>query len=158
MIQKWINLSRPCKIKLFLEGRITQPNRLQGVGLSTNTKPSNLFFDHLAHVHVGSQFPDQGFNARPLQWEHWKCSVFTTGPPGKSSIFLKWSFPSVFPGISFPHMPKAVDHLLPPFHRCLHSPAFAVNLATWPFSPPEVYTYDEIFSRPPLFLSPFSSF
>ena len=31
--------------------------------------------------HVGSQFPDQGSNLRPLQWKH---GVLTTGPPGKS--------------------------------------------------------------------------
>ena len=30
---------------------------------------------------MGSQFPDQGSNLRPL---HWKCGVLTTGPPGKS--------------------------------------------------------------------------
>ena len=30
---------------------------------------------------MGSQFPDQGSNQRPLQW---KRGVLTTGPPGKS--------------------------------------------------------------------------
>ena len=43
-----------------------------------------LFFGRAAR-HVGSQFPDQGLNPRPLQW---KRRVLTTGPPGKSLIQL----------------------------------------------------------------------
>ena len=62
-------------------------------------------------------------------------------------------FSSVFPGISSLHMPKAVDHLLPLFHGGLHSLAFAINLATWPFFPVEIYVYDEIFHNLPFFSS-----
>ena len=39
------------------------------------------FFFFWPAPHVGSSFPDQGLNPRPL---HWKCGVLTTGPPGKS--------------------------------------------------------------------------
>ena len=40
------------------------------------------FFIH-ASRHLGSQFPNQGLNSHP---QHWKCGVWTTGPPGKSCI------------------------------------------------------------------------
>ena len=40
----------------------------------------DFFFFFLAVMHVGSQFPYQGSNLRPL---HWKCGILTTGP-GKS--------------------------------------------------------------------------
>ena len=37
--------------------------------------------------HVGSSFPGQGLNPRPL---HWKHGILTTGPPGKAlqSVFI----------------------------------------------------------------------
>lgn len=37
------------------------------------------FFDH-AVQHMGSQFPDQGWNPQAL---HWKCRDLTPEPPGK---------------------------------------------------------------------------
>ena len=43
----------------------------------------------LAMVHVGILVPDQGLNLCPLQW---KCGVLTTGLPGKSQMFLFFSF------------------------------------------------------------------
>ena len=36
-------------------------------------------------VACGLQFPDQGLNLGPLDWEH---RVLTTAPPGKSQTFL----------------------------------------------------------------------
>ena len=39
-----------------------------------------LFFGHTVQ-HMGSQFPSQKSNPRPL---HWKCTVLTTGPPARS--------------------------------------------------------------------------
>ena len=36
-----------------------------------------------AMKHMGSYFPDQGWNSRPL----WKTGILTTGPPGKSRLF-----------------------------------------------------------------------
>ena len=49
------------------------------------------FFFGYTLWHAGSQFPDQGSNPRPLQWN---CRVLTTGPPGKSlhSYFLMLGF------------------------------------------------------------------
>ena len=44
--------------------------------------------------HVGSQFPNQGSNPRPLQWER---RVLTAGPPGKS---LAGRFLTTAPGKS----------------------------------------------------------
>jgi len=41
-----------------------------------------LLFDH-ALWHVGSSFPNQGLNLRPLHWTH---EVLTTGPAGKFLI------------------------------------------------------------------------
>ena len=38
-----------------------------------------------ATQHVGSEFPDQGLNLRPLQWKH---QILTTGSPGKSPCCL----------------------------------------------------------------------
>ena len=38
--------------------------------------------------HVGSQFPDQGIEPTPLPWEH---GVLTTGPPGKSHLWILMS-------------------------------------------------------------------
>lgn len=40
-----------------------------------------LFF-WLAMRHVGSYFPNQGWNPSPLQWTH---EVVTTGPLGRSN-------------------------------------------------------------------------
>ena len=41
-------------------------------------------------LHVGSQFPDRGWNPCPLQW---KGGVLTTGPSGKSNPgFLLWNY------------------------------------------------------------------
>ena len=42
---------------------------------------SSFFIFGCAAQHVGSQFPDQGWNPRPLQW---KRGVLTTGPPRRS--------------------------------------------------------------------------
>ena len=42
--------------------------------------------------HAGSQFPDQGSNPHPLQWNR---GLLTTGPPGKSLISLGISIPSL---------------------------------------------------------------
>ena len=44
----------------------------------------------------GSQFPDQGSNLGPLQWEH---RVLTTGPPGKSLT-------------EYSYVPGIVEHFL----------------------------------------------
>ena len=47
-----------------------------------------LFFFGCTVWHVGSYFPDQGLNPRPL---HWKHGVLTTGPPGKSQTpLIQW--------------------------------------------------------------------
>ena len=52
--------------------------------------PFLFLFDYTLW-HAGSQFPDQGSNPRPLQWN---CRVLTTGLPGKSlhSYFLMLGF------------------------------------------------------------------
>ena len=44
-----------------------------------------LFKKNFGHSsrHVGSWFPNQGWNPRRLQWKHWKCWVLTTGLPWK---------------------------------------------------------------------------
>ena len=47
------------------------------------------FFFNFWPQHVGSQFPDQGLNPRPLQWQG---RVLTTRPPGKSR-FLNFLSP-----------------------------------------------------------------
>ena len=52
--------------------------------ISPVTWPSFLFFV-ATPWHVGSWFPDQGSNSHPLQWQHWECGAFTTGPPGSPS-------------------------------------------------------------------------
>ena len=39
-----------------------------------------FFFFCCTMQHMGSLFPDQGSNPRPLQWKH---IVLTTGPPGE---------------------------------------------------------------------------
>ena len=55
------------------------------------------FFSFFGHTmqHVGSQFPDQGLNPRPL---HWKHGVLITGSSGRSPIdFPLPSFFSPFP-------------------------------------------------------------
>ena len=57
--------------------------------------------------HIGSQFPDQGSNLHPLPWEH---GVLTTGPPGKSHLWILMSsctesgvlYSSWFPTLTFP--------------------------------------------------------
>ena len=72
-----------------------------------------LFFGHTAK-HVGSQFPDQGWNPRPL---HWKHGVLTNGLPGKSLE----TFLVVTVGGSYWHLvgrghrqyPRAKDYLAP---------------------------------------------
>ena len=43
--------------------------------------PELFFLLGRALWHAGSQFPDQGSNPYPLQWNN---GVLTTGPPGKS--------------------------------------------------------------------------
>lgn len=50
-------------------------------------------------------------------------------------------------------MPNAVDHFLQLFHRCLHSVAFAINLAYLTLLLSQVYKYDEIFLNLPFFSS-----
>ena len=52
--------------------------------ISPVTWPSFLFFV-ATPWHVGSWFPDQGSNSHPLQWQHWECGAFTTGPPESPS-------------------------------------------------------------------------
>ena len=50
-----------------------------------------------ATQHVGSQFPDQGWNQCPLKW---KPGGLTTGPPGKSLDFsFVWVISSWLPHI-----------------------------------------------------------
>ena len=44
-------------------------------------KETSWLYFILAVRHAGSQFPDQGSNPCPLQWN---CRVLTTGPPGNS--------------------------------------------------------------------------
>ena len=44
--------------------------------------------------HVGSEFPNQGSNPRPLRWKH---GVLTTGSPGKPPVFLFYDFCSLAP-------------------------------------------------------------
>ena len=48
-----------------------------------------LFFFCCTGQHVGSQFPNQGLNPRPLQWKH---RDLTTALPGKSHVLLFLSF------------------------------------------------------------------
>ena len=46
-----------------------------------NANGSIFFF--FATQHMGSSFPNQGMNPRPL---YWKLRVLTTGLPGKSQM------------------------------------------------------------------------
>ena len=64
-----------------------QPNSIY-----RNSLKFPFFFFFVCHTawHVGSQFPDQGLNPRPLKWKH---GVLTTGPPGMS---LKLPFNSSY--------------------------------------------------------------
>ena len=52
-----------------------------------------LCFGH-ALRHVGSQFPDQGSNPRPLQWQR---GVLTTGRPWKPPGDLMFSLQHITP-------------------------------------------------------------
>ena len=48
----------------------------------------NFYFDR-AELHVGSQFPDWGWNLHHLSW---KLRVLTIGPPGTYSHFFFFFF------------------------------------------------------------------
>ena len=63
----------------------------------------NFFFSFdLSEQLVGSQFPDQGSNPRPL---HWKRRVLTTGQPGKS---LNLTFKETAKLVSKVHVPSYI--------------------------------------------------
>ena len=55
--------------------------------------------------HVGSQFPDQGWNPHPL---HWEDSILIAGLPGKSLFFNSYIFHTIH---SFSHL-KALNILI----------------------------------------------
>ena len=54
---------------------------------SINTSGLFAFFFGCTRWHVGSQFPNQGSNLRPLHWQH---GFLTTGLPGKSLNFFNF--------------------------------------------------------------------
>ena len=76
--------------------------------------------------HVGSQFPKQGSNPRPL---HWQCRVLTTIPPGKqvapksSPALHGWGSLSTIPWRSFlyeqasPTLTHPTLNLIDPIHH-----------------------------------------
>ena len=80
-----------CKLHDFLHRKfqIIYPKFLELIsifskiaGNKINTQKSIIFlffFSGCVTRHVGSQFPDQGLNPRPLHWKR--------GPPGKSPYF-----------------------------------------------------------------------
>ena len=57
-------------------------NSLHGKSACTDDIVCFLFFGLTA---AARGFPDQGSNPRPLRW---KCEVLTTGPPGKSLLYV----------------------------------------------------------------------
>ena len=95
--------------------------------ISPVTWPSFLFFV-ATPWHVGSWFPDQGSNSHPLQWQHWECGAFTTGPPESPSCG--------FLDVTMPGSPSSY-FLLCSFTNSVFLPltcVFALTLSSIPFS------------------------
>ena len=78
---------KPTRI-IYYRGGVSEGQMKQVISLSYSFPLGHLhFFFFFGHTmwHLGSWFPDQGWNPCPL---HWKHGVWTTGPPGKFPLGL----------------------------------------------------------------------